>query len=83
MPIEISTDEDDASVGSKRRREDSGEMDSGASKKWKGKEKEVAPSNPHPPRPKPKKTLARVAKVSDSFLFITHLLKIPRSTYCT
>ena len=74
-----STDSDSTgdSIGIKRRREDQ-EEDASKRHKGKGKEVQVVPSNKfHPPRPLPKgKPLAKVAKVSSSLrLFITYLLK--------
>ena len=80
-PIDISSDEDKTPTGSKRRREDSG-PDSGPSKRSKGKGKEVMTPDVHPTRPNPKKINAKLGKVTISFLFIRHLLKISRSTHC-
>jgi len=54
----------------------------GPSKRSKGKGKEVMTSDVHPTRLNPKKINAKLGKVTISFLFIKHLLKISRSTHC-
>ena len=81
-PVEISSDEGESPTGSKRRHEDSN-LDSGPSKRSKGKGKEVATPGPHSAQPKPKKINAKIGKVNSTFLFIGRLLKIFRTTHCT
>jgi len=69
-PIDVSSDNDNALIGSKRGRQDVIDSEAGPLKKHKGKERDPEVVGFHHGRPKPKKTGTKLAKVSiHLFLF--------------